>query len=113
GPVATGQNRSHLNGAFLVHRFCTQRPHTGRGDPYSSPPKWDSILQGRGVTQSLPKRCGSPSADNSSRRGEQPQQATGQTTVNQMCTLQKTLIQISSMEILAVNIMSMMLRQIS
>lgn len=35
------------------------------------------------MTQSLPRRWGSPSVDNSSRRGEQPQQAPGQTTVNQ------------------------------
>lgn len=35
------------------------------------------------MTQSLPRRWGSPSADNSSRRGEQPLQAPGQTTVNQ------------------------------
>lgn len=35
------------------------------------------------MTQSLPRQRGRPSADNSSRRGEQPQQAPGQTTVNQ------------------------------
>lgn len=121
---------------------CPQRPHMGWGDSYSSPPKWDSILQGRGVTQSLPRQWGSPSADNSRRWGEQPQQAPGQTTVNQstsplfpllvattpplylslfipsrllsftVCTLYKALVQISSLEILAVNIMSMMFRQV-
>lgn len=34
------------------------------------------------MTQSLPRRWGTPSVDNSSRRGEQPQRAAGQTTVN-------------------------------
>ena len=30
----------------------------GEGDPYSSPPKWDSVLQGRGVTTVPAKTMG-------------------------------------------------------